>query len=317
MLVSVIIPIYNTEKYLSKCINSVIDQSYNNVEIILIDDGSTDSSGRICDQYQKHNAKVRVVHTKNKGLSAARNIGIVESKGDYITFLDSDDMLHPRALEIMMGEMQGNQQTIVACSYVKIEENEKIIFQQEDVVNTEVIDSESAVNALIGNDTCNCDIVIVCAKLFPRKVFVDNQFQVGVWHEDEMIAHKLLLMADKIIWIKNKLYFYTQRTDSFMHTEGIDGKMDFLLAERTRLFELEKNEKFDTSILGNKFISDCVIILFSFADKVTSEQNKVLKRYIREDSKKIRGLTWRTRIKIILCCSCPQIVRCYYNKKIR
>ena len=105
-LISVIVPVYNVEKYLDECVNSILDQTYSNIEILLIDDGSTDNSPNICDFYEKQDNRVRVIHQQNGGLSLARNIGIEKSQGDFIVFVDSDDYISTDMLEVMINEMK-------------------------------------------------------------------------------------------------------------------------------------------------------------------------------------------------------------------
>lgn len=126
-LISVIIPVYNSERYLSRAIKSVLNQTYKNYEIILIDDGSTDSSIRICDKFSKEDSRIRVIHQKNKGVSAARNTGIKIANGNYIAFLDADDEITTEALELMHNEMLNNEVDLVITNYTKILNNGKKI----------------------------------------------------------------------------------------------------------------------------------------------------------------------------------------------
>ena len=126
-LISVIVPVYNVEKYLDKCINSLINQSYNNLEIILIDDGSTDNCGEICDKYALKDNRIKVIHKKNEGLSAARNLGISISKGDYIIFIDSDDWVDKEILLKLLNLIKKYNSDIAVCDYLlTYDENEYI-----------------------------------------------------------------------------------------------------------------------------------------------------------------------------------------------
>lgn len=122
--ISVIVAVYNVEKYLSKCIESILNQTYKNLEIILIDDGSSDKSGDICDSYAKQDSRIKVIHRENKGIAYTRNEGLDTAKGDYITFVDSDDYIHPQMYELMMRKLREQNADVVACDYLELPENE-------------------------------------------------------------------------------------------------------------------------------------------------------------------------------------------------
>ena len=121
-LISVIVPVYNVEKYLPQCLNSIINQTYKNIEVVLVDDGSTDDSGNICEEYKKNDERIIVVHQKNSGLSAARNVGIEISTGEYITFIDSDDYISPDYIENLYSALEQYSADIAICDLKKVSE---------------------------------------------------------------------------------------------------------------------------------------------------------------------------------------------------
>ena len=118
-LISVIVPVYNVEKYLKKCVNSITSQTYENLEILLVDDGSTDSSGQICNEFEKNDARIKVIHKKNGGLSDARNAGLDRAKGQYYAFIDSDDYIQDNTIEIMLNAVKKNKSEIAICNMIR------------------------------------------------------------------------------------------------------------------------------------------------------------------------------------------------------
>lgn len=141
--ISVIVPVYNVEKYLDKCVQSILNQTYENIELVLIDDGSTDGSSKICDKYGKIDSRVKVIHKENGGLSSARNRGIDEAVGKFITFIDSDDYIHHQMLEILYEGIIKNKSDISICEYRRFDENETI---EEEDYDKEVISFEKFTN---------------------------------------------------------------------------------------------------------------------------------------------------------------------------
>ena len=142
-LVSIVVPVYNVDKYLDKCVNSIINQKYKNLEIILVDDGSTDESGKKCDLWAEKDNRIRVIHKENGGLSDARNVGIDNSKGYYISFIDSDDFIENDMIEVLLKEIKENNCDISICGYYKtyvdkdeIIDNSKEIFVMNNIERT-------------------------------------------------------------------------------------------------------------------------------------------------------------------------------------
>lgn len=174
-LISVIIPIYNVEKYLKKCIDSIINQTYKNLEIILVDDGSPDNCGKICDEYAKKDQRIRVIHKKNGGLSDARNAGIDIAKGKYIAFVDSDDYVEKEYIEIMYKELKKNNVKIVQCGINKISDNEEIIdnygYLKDELINSQRIMEEKYTKYPISN-------VVAWNKLYDIDLFKNIRYPV-------------------------------------------------------------------------------------------------------------------------------------------
>lgn len=194
-LVSVIIPVHNVEKYLKRCIGSVLNQSYKNLEIIIIDDGSKDKSSEICDDYKRKDKRVLVVHTENKGVSEARNKGIEISKGEYISFIDSGDWVDMVYIERLMALLLEHKADISICDFEKVY-NEKIVnkIYNEKIktyTNKEVLEELFKRNAV--------KFVVSWGKIYKKYLFNNIRFPKGRYHEDEFVAYKLFDKGTKIV----------------------------------------------------------------------------------------------------------------------
>lgn len=208
--ISVIVPVYNVESYIKKCVDSIICQSYSNLEIILIDDGSPDNCPDICDRYLEKDPRVKVVHKQNGGLSDARNAGIGIATGDYISFVDSDDWIDKDYFEILYNLLIESESEISICNF-------KWVYP--DRIESQKCDCEFAVwtneEALKHYyDDMNVNMVISVAKLYKSELFTGVRFPVGKIHEDEFTTHKLLFKAKRIVFTARPLYNYFQRSSS-------------------------------------------------------------------------------------------------------
>lgn len=235
--ISVIIPIYNVEKYLSKCIDSVISQTYSNLEIILVNDGSTDSSGRICDEYEKLDKRVKVIHKENGGLSDARNYGIEASTGDYIAFLDSDDWADKKLYMTLYKNIKKNHADISICNFKKYYSDKDI--EKQELNEVKCYSNIEALERLY----CNDAVIMVVAwnKLYKRKVIGDLRFPVGKIHEDEYLTPMIIYNANKISYINNELIYYRQRENSIMNKKFNVKRLDYLYVLESRMKFFKEN----------------------------------------------------------------------------
>lgn len=238
-MIDIIIPVYNVEKYLEKCIQSVLNQSYTDYHIILVDDGSKDSSGKICDQIAKKHRRISVIHKQNGGLSSARNAGIDVSTGDYILFLDSDDTLTKNALQVLVDAMEAGGVDAVFGGYNFVDEDGNIL----QTLNTpEQVLSDDRRFSLVYEQTY---MVMSCGKLFQRKLFSKFRFREGKIHEDVFAYHELAFNAKRIYCIEEPIINYLQRNDSItgkMFTVRNFDAVDALF-ERVSFFEEKRLEK--------------------------------------------------------------------------
>lgn len=214
MLVSVIIPVYNVEKYLNKCIESVVQQTYENLEVILVDDGSTDNSGNLCDEWSQKDSRIKVIHKENGGLSSARNKGNSVSSGDYIFYLDSDDYISKECIGILvqMCNEHNSQISITKMMYVTENTNQEV--ETQEMVITRLLNSEEAIEASLYQELFSC---CAPAKLYKREIIEDVEFPVGRLSEDLATCHLFLNKAKKITFTNSVGYYYRQHVDSIMH----------------------------------------------------------------------------------------------------
>lgn len=245
-LISVIVPVYNVEKYLSRCIESIINQTYTNIEIILVDDGSTDNSRIICDEYKKKDKRINVIHKKNGGLSDARNKGIEMSRGEYLCFIDSDDYIEESFVEELYEMCIKNNVKISQCSFEIVKEHNKNtkteIEEKEETKYKNISCQEMIYNSYSKYPAHN---VIVCNKMFKKELFNDIKFTVGRLHEDEFTTYKLIYLAERIFVTNKKLYNYYQREGSITNSTFNLKKLDYLVAleERLNFFKEKKEER--------------------------------------------------------------------------
>ncbi len=214
-LVSIIIPVYNVEKYLDKCIASVVNQTYTNLEIILVDDGSPDNCPAICDAWKERDPRINVIHQSNGGLSHARNEGLKLAIGEFIGFVDSDDWIEPDMYEILLTVMQETEADITICKYQKESNNLKESISIPNSPERQICTSEEALELLISSN--NKISTAVWDKLFRRQVIGEIHFAEGKIFEDSLWTAQVIGAAQTIITIDIPLYHYFFRSDSLAH----------------------------------------------------------------------------------------------------
>lgn len=224
-VVSVIIPVYNVERYLACCLDSVVEQTYQNLDIILINDGSTDKSGEICRKYRQKDMRIRLFEQENMGLSVARNIGIDNMRGDYIVFIDSDDCVNRYMIEILLEKILKYDVPVVVCNYLSIGEECDgtelgVVF--EDGANLEKKMNRDEVFDCMGTQNC-IKFIVAYAKIYHKKIFEKLRFPIGKIHEDEFIFHKVYGQVDVVYYIDLQLYGYRQSRNSIMRKNGARG----------------------------------------------------------------------------------------------
>ncbi len=211
-LISVIIPIYKVEYYIHKCIDSVLNQSYKNLEIILVDKGPPDRCGGICDEYAMVDNRIKVIHKENGGLSDARNVGIESATGSYITLIDGDDWIHNKYIEKLYKLIKIKNADIAVCNFIKTY-TENVPQVEDEIIICEFSNIE-ALKQL--TDKYYIQMVVAWGKLYKKELFEHIRYPLGKTHEDEFTTHKLLFKASKIVFTTEPLLYYRQRKDSIM-----------------------------------------------------------------------------------------------------
>jgi glycosyltransferase involved in cell wall biosynthesis len=255
-LISVIIPVYNVELYLKQCIDSVINQTYKNLEIILVDDGSPDNCPQICDDYAKQVNRIVVIHQKNQGLSAARNTGLDVCKGDFIYFLDSDDFIRENAIENLMNALTENPDCAIAISYFTAYENQMEKIYRSDWLfdKPRLIKSQEFANRLVLEKSNHA----ACAKLYKKEIFEKIRFQMGKKNEDSLLNVDLVPIIEQYkyscIEIPDYSYFYRIREEGICR--NLNEIFDFHIIENLdyAIMKFQNREELVAALINKKFM---------------------------------------------------------------
>jgi glycosyltransferase involved in cell wall biosynthesis len=242
--ISIIVPIYNVENYLYKCINSILTQTFTDFELILVNDGSPDNCGEICNEYAMRDPRIKVIHKENKGLSSARNAGIRSATGKYIGFIDSDDYIGNNMYEILYENAEQFSSDIVVCDVIEVYENKDIDlkhhntpgyrvehFTNIEVLNQLYLSNDNSLNPMgRGSERW----IYAVNKLYKKSLFDSLEYSEGRIYEDEFIIHKVYFNSKKVTSLTAKLYYYVQRENSIMNSPYSIRKFDRVYALKDR-----------------------------------------------------------------------------------
>lgn len=279
-MISVIVPIYKVEKYLKRCVNSLLAQSYSDFELILVDDGSPDNCGNICEEYAAKDKRIRVIHKENGGLSDARNAGLGIANGEYIAFVDSDDWVATNYLETLLKVIELTDSDICECEVLKTTgEIEKYENSKEKYTS---YSSEKALELLI------CDKILhqyVWNKLYKRSCLKGIPFAVGKINEDEFWTYQVFGNARRITKISNVLYYYFQRGSSIMGNHYNLKRLDALEAKSLRQQYIEEKFPTLTEVSKINLFESCIYsgqMTLKFLEKNEKKQAKIIIDNIRK-----------------------------------
>ena len=276
-LISVVVPIYNVEQYLERCIDSILHQTYEHLEIILVDDGSPDNSGAICDSYLSLDQRIKVIHKRNGGLSDARNAGLEMASGEFIAFIDSDDTIMPEMIEKLYERIDTDRSDMAFCGYRQVSQNGDIL--SEVFLPDNVLTGFEALKVSYENE--GVLYTIACNKLYKKHLFQDIRYPVGKYHEDEFTTYLIIDHCDIISIVKEALYIYYQRDDSIMQEAYSVRHLDGIEASYERYFYFkEKGGKYTELLVpeGNTFTP------------VFFRSKLLLKPQTREEKKRVREI---------------------------
>lgn len=303
-MITVIVPVYNVEKYLSKCIESIINQTYSDLEIILIDDGSTDRSGEICDEYQKKDNRIKVIHKKNGGLSDARNWGLNIATGKYIAFLDSDDWIDKDLYKQLYNLINKYNSDIAICNFKNAySEDIELIYSDKE----EVYSNVQALEKIYSEQYLQ--MIVAWNKLYRAEIIKDKRYPVGKIHEDEFLTPILLERANKIVYTNSELIYYRQTPNSIMNSKFNIKRLDYLYSvdNRIKLFKEKKLDYLYSKALGEKVTA---IINFYYKTKKSDLEEKSLiieKLNNTLDEIKYKELRGKDKIKVKLFRYLPKV----------
>ena len=240
--VSIIVPVYQVEKYIRQCVDSILAQTFTDFELILVDDGSKDKSGQICDEYARMDTRVKVIHKENGGAADTRNRGMDQAVGNYVMFVDSDDYIAPTMIECLYQNILNENADIAACNYLYFFENDR----KKDFatnVKSEVLTGKE-IFYYRKNERNYGFWTVVWNKLMKRETVGKVRFRSGKYYEDEFWANEIYQMDIKIVTIPECLYYYRQHENSTMRQKKIARSLDLIEAYQERIYIYLKEQKY-------------------------------------------------------------------------
>ena len=287
-IVSIIVPVYKVENEIDRCIQSILNQTYTSIEIILVDDGSPDKCPEICDAYAKQDKRIKVIHKENGGLSDARNVGLDVAKGEYIAFIDSDDWVEDSFIEQLLTNLISTNSDISICGYTLVNENnqKRHYSAQKDL---ELLENEEALRELFTQEKFGC---MVWQKLYRKELFKDIRFPVNKLYEDVAVSLPLFIKSKQCVISNKELYFYFQRNSSIVNSRFNKNKLDMLEFIQNMIDYSHANEhKFDNETEAFYLKAVLMNILQSYKDN-SSKEAKECAKYLKGELKKHKKYIW-------------------------
>lgn len=276
--ISIIVPVYNVEKYLGNCIESVQNQSYKYWELILVDDGSPDKCGEICDEYASHDERIVVVHQPNGGQANARNHALDKCKGEYVTFLDSDDFLHQDYLKQLLDIAKKYDADIVQCDYLQGQSLQFPICNRKETIK------EYNNHSIFLSSKAN---IIVWGKLYKRDIVLKNRIKEGKYYEDDFTTWKWYYNSKKIVLTSLQLYYYTDNPQSTMAAHRKKPRFDFMDAYKERIGFFVGTGERDLEHCSR--LQYCKSLLLTYGhNKLSAEERKMVKAQFDESWKELK-----------------------------
>lgn len=297
--ISIIVPVYNVEDYIEKCIKSILNQVFTEFELILVDDGSTDNSGNICDKYAEKDNRIIVIHKENGGISSARNIGLNIAKGEYIAFVDSDDYINKNMYHTLYNLIIKTQSDIAMCNYKTISKDEEVNLNEDQIINShdiKCINNIQYLNNLYGKDKVK--YIVMWNKLYKNEIFRKLRFKDSRIEEDEFIIHHVLYLSDKIVYIDKNYYYYMQRNNSIVGSKYNLKRLDKIYALEDRIEFFKEKKLVD---LYNKAVKDYIDVFFWNYYEMKKEINgykKEIKNIMKSYNKVLKDMLFNPFISL-------------------
>lgn len=273
MDISIVVPVYKVEKYIHRCIKSILNQSYSSFNLVIVDDGSPDNCGKICDEYAKKDTRIHVIYKTNGGLSDARNAGIdwalKNCNSKWLTFIDSDDWVHPQYLEKMISSAEATDCSICIVQYHKTNALEK--YNISSAIDYHVINTEQFYCSNTANAT------VAWGKLYKISDFETIRFPVGRLHEDEYTTYKILFKYTEIVYIDEPLYYYFVNPSSIMGSQWKPKRLDLLDAIEENLVFFSENNYSQAYLNRLEMMKKSICV---YMDEISKSSNEDYKRKI-------------------------------------
>ncbi len=310
-LISVIVPVYNVERYLRKCVNSIVTQTYRNLEIILVDDGSTDRSGEICDELTRTDDRIRVIHKENGGLSSARNAGLDVISGEFISFIDSDDFISESYIKCLYKRISEDGSDMVISGYTTCDEEGNSIGVFSSGCNTTIDRKEYWDWVILGNrETVLYGAVEAWSKLYKAYIFCELRFPITI-HEDEAIIYDVINRCNRISVMTSTGYYYVQRSGSIMSTYSVKRlAAASIFIERSQRFLNDGFQKYaECTLMTAAFKISEGLRCVPDSDTNKKQTKKALLEDFRLAGKLVRinSVFWKFRIKTIIFSMSPEL----------
>ncbi|MFR3697762.1 MAG: glycosyltransferase family 2 protein [Coprococcus sp.] len=307
--VSIIVPVYKVEKFLERCVESIIKQTYQNIEIILIDDESPDECPKMCDQYEIKDNRIKVIHKKNGGLSDARNAGLDIASGEYIAFVDSDDWIESDFIETLYMNAEREKADISVVGYQLIWEDGRIRrFSRDEEYY--VFDRENAIRELLKQQKFQC---MVCQKMYRKQIFETIRFPVGKIYEDVAIGLSTFLKAERVVVSGKVKYNYFQRSDSIVNAKFDKRKLFFLeCCNKIIDYSDSQNKLFDLE--AHTFYLRALMMFTLQLYQLDEEKYESTVKWLENEIRRCRRFIWKNpsielKKKIVLSLICVQFPR--------
>ena len=282
--ISIVIPVYNVEKYLQRCLDSVLKQTYTDIEIILVDDGSTDGCGMICDEYKKKDKRIKVIHKENKGLSDARNVGIDQITGEYLVFIDSDDFVSRYYIENLWRALKQSNAEMAISGFINYYEGDNIPLEKIVEENQiKKMTTQECLKKMFYQDEIDMS---AWGKLYKSEMFCDIKYPVGKLNEDILVTYRLVEKSRSIAFIDNIDYMYFQRRDSIQNSTFNLKKMDAIEQMKILRAYIKKNYPQLANAIDCKYFSTLCNVLFQIDDL----KYKNIKSEIWSEIKQLRSV---------------------------
>ena len=283
MNISVVIPVYNVEDYLHYAIDSLVNQTHKNFEVLLINDGSTDNSGKLCDKYAQEYDWIRVFHKENGGLSDARNYGVLKATNEWIFFLDPDDYIEPFTFELLNLIQEKYQADLISTKVQTTNEYEKYFAEQFNLESSQRVTKEEALELMLEDKVAT---VSACAKLYKKQILEMRPFPVGKIYEDFFVVAEHLRLAEQIVISPVVTYHYYRRPGSIVQSQFTDKRFDFFEAgeyNRNQIKQFYSGNSVEKA-LNLKIVQGS----FHISEAAASTDTKALRNIV----KKVRSFYW-------------------------